>query len=98
MPLMVNPATNIVIQDFAPDYNAAPRSISNGHFASGGSFVFTMEHLTPDSTNYLQVSTDLSSGIWQTIATIIPATNSFTFVDPDAMNNPRRYHRFSLLP
>ncbi|MBI3869325.1 MAG: hypothetical protein HY299_12455 [Verrucomicrobia bacterium] len=98
MPLTVDPITKIVIEDFAPDYNAAPRSLSNGHFASGGSFVFTLEHLTPNSTNYLQVSSNISSGNWQTIAMIIPPTTSFTFVDPDAMNNPKRYYRLSLLP
>lgn len=98
MPLTVAPITNITIVDFAPDYNAAPRSLSGGHFVSGGQFVFTIEHLTPNTTNYLQVCNDIGVGSWQTIATIIPTTNSFTFVDPGAMNNPQRFYRLSLEP
>ena len=98
MPLTVSSITNITIVDFAPDYNAAPRSLSGGHFGSNGQFVFTIEHLTPNTTNYLQVSTDLGAGSWQTIAMIIPTTNSFTFVDPAAMNSPQRYYRLSLEP
>ena len=53
---------------------------------------------TPNTTNYLQVTSDFGSGNWQTIAMIIPATNSFTFVDPGAMNNPQRFYRLSLEP
>ena len=98
MPLNTAPITNITIVDFSPDYNAAPRSLSGGHFVSNGSFIFTINYLTPNTTNYLQVSTDLGSGSWQTIATIIPTTNSFTFVDPDAMNNPQRFYRLSFAP
>ena len=98
MPLNTAPITNITIVDFSPDYNAAPRSLSGGHFASNGSFIFTINYLTPNTTNYLQVSTDLGSGSWQIIATIIPTTNSFTFVNPDAMNDPQRFYRPSLAP
>ena len=98
MPLNTAPVTNIVIQDFAPDYNAAPRALSAGHFAAGGSFIFTINNVVPNTTNYLQVCTDLASTNWQTIATFIPATNNFTFTDPDAVNNPQRYYRLSLVP
>ena len=99
MPLQVAPITNVFIQDFAPDYNAAPRSLASGHFASGGSFVFTINNVTPNSTNYLQACNDLGSGYWQTIGTVITTTNnSFTFTDPDAINNPNRFYRLSLLP
>jgi len=99
MPLVAAPITNIVIQDFAPDYNAAPRSVASGHFVSGGSFMFTVNNVTPNSTNYLQACGDLSAGDWQTIGTYITTTNtSFTFTDPDAQNNPKRFYRLSLLP
>ena len=99
MPLQVAPITNVFIQDFAPDYNAAPRSLASGHFASGGSFMFTINNVTPDSTNYLQACNDLTSGGWQTIGTVITTTNNtFTFTDPDAINNPNRFYRLSLLP
>ena len=98
MPLVTAPTTNITIVDFSPDYSAAPRSMSGGHFAANGSFVFAIEHLTPNTTNYLQVSTNLDAANWQTIATIIPSTNRFTFVDPDAVNNPHRFYRLSLAP
>jgi hypothetical protein len=98
MPLNTAPVTNIVIQDFSPDYNASPRSLSGGHFAAGGSFIFTVNQVVPNTTNYLQVCNNLSSANWQTVAMVIPATNSFTFTDPDAMNNPQRYYRLSLAP
>ncbi len=98
MPLVAAPITNINILDFAPDYNASPRALSGGHFVSGGQFVFTIQNLTAGTTNYLQACNDLVSGDWQTLATVIPTTNSFTFVDTDAINNPKRFYRLSLLP
>ena len=98
MPLNPAPSTNVTIVDFSPDYNAAPRSLGDGHFAAGGSFIFTVNHVVPNTTNYLQVSTGLASTNWQTIATFIPVTNTFTFTDPNVMNNPRRFYRLSLVP
>ena len=98
LPLVVAPITNVFIQDFAPDYNASPRSLAGGHFVSGGAFMFTVQNLTAGTTNYLQACNDLSVGDWQTIATVIPSTNSFTFTDPAAINNPKRFYRLSLLP
>ena len=98
MPVNPSPVTSVTIQDFSPDYNAAPRSLSGGHFAAGGSFIFMVNQVVPNTTNYLQVCTDLASTNWQSIATFIPTTNSFTFTDPDAMNNPQRYYRLSLVP
>lgn len=60
--------------------------------------MFTIQNLTAGTTNYLQACNDLSAGNWQTIATVIPSTNSFTFTDPAAINNPKRFYRLSLLP
>ena len=97
-PLTVNPVTNVTILDYSPDYNAAPRALSGGSFRSDGAFIFTVNNLVPNTTNYLQYSTDLSAGNWQTIAMFIPATNSYTFTDPDAQNNPNRFYRLSLAP
>jgi len=95
MPLTVAPLTNIVIQDFSPDYNAVPYSaaMSGNSFAANGAFVFTINNLAVNSTNYLQAATDLASGDWQTIATIVPATNTFTYVDQSAVTNRQRFYR-----
>jgi hypothetical protein len=98
MPLTLAPVTNLTIVDFAPDYNAAPRALSGGHFAAGGSFIFTVNNVVPDTTNYLQVCTDILNPSWQTIATVIPTTNSFTFTDPAAVGSPQRFYRLSLTP
>jgi hypothetical protein len=97
MPLNPTPITSVTIVDYSPDYNAAPRSLAGGHFAAGGSFIFTVDHVVPNTTNYLQFCTDLASANWQTIATVIPATNNFTFTDPDAVHDPHRYYRLSLV-
>jgi hypothetical protein len=95
MPLTVAPLTNIVIQDFSPDYNAVPYTptMSGNSFAANGAFVFTINNLEVNSTNSLQVTADLASGIWETIATIVPATNTFTYVDQSAATNRQRFYR-----
>ena len=98
MPLTVAPISQVTIADFEPDYDAAPRSLSGGHFSSNGSFIFVLNQLTPKSTNYLQVTTDLATKNWRTIGTLIPTTNTFTFVDPEAVGGPVRFYRLSLLP
>jgi hypothetical protein len=97
-PLTVNPITNLTIVDFSPDYNAAPRSLSGGVFSSGGSFIFNVDHVVPNTTNYLQYTTNVAGGVWQTISMFIPTTNTFTFTDPDAQTTPQRYYRLSLTP
>lgn len=95
MALTVAPLTNIVIQDFSPDYNALPYTptMTGNSFAANGAFVFTINNLAVNSTNYLQVSTEANSGSWETIATIVPATNSFTYVDQSAATNRQRFYR-----
>jgi hypothetical protein len=97
-PLTVSPTTNVTVVDFAPDYNAAPRSLSGGVFQSDGSFIFNVLHVVPNTTNYLQYTTDLAGGHWQTVSMFIPATNSYTFTDPDAQSSPQRFYRLSLIP
>ena len=98
MPVNPTPVTNISIVDFAPDYNASPRALSGGRFSANGSFIFTVNQVVPNTTNYLQVCTDLASPDWHTLAMFIPTTNSFTFTDPDAVANPQRFYRLSLAP
>ena len=98
MPLNPAPSTSVVIQDFSPDYNAAPPGLSGGHFAGNGTFEFTIDQLTPNLTNYVQWSTNLASGAWQTLATIVPTTNRFTFVTPVLSNAPQLFYRWTAVP
>jgi len=96
MPLVAAPVTSVVIQDFAPDYNAGPSTpaLSVASIGIDGSFSFSINHLMANTTNYIQVSTDLAPGNWQTIATFVPTTNTFTFVDTGATNNQQRFYRW----
>jgi hypothetical protein len=95
MPLVATPVTSVQIQDFSPDYNAVPfpAALSGGRLAVNGSFVFNISGLHLQTTNYLQTRDDLDAGAWQTIATIIPTTNTFTFVDTAATNHQQRFYR-----
>jgi hypothetical protein len=94
MPLVAAPVTSVQIQDFSPDYNAVPfpSALSSGFLTVTGAFVFNISGLHLKTTNYLQASSDVSAG-WQTIATIIPTTNTFTFVDTAATNHQQRFYR-----
>ena len=100
MPVNPNPFTSIVIQDFSPDYNAVPPrpTLSAAQLAGNGSFMFTISPLTPNTTNILQVSTDLAPGHWQTLSTIIPTTSSVSVVDSDAANHQQRFYRLIASP
>src|SRR5262245_2466967 len=98
MPINPAPIMSVQVEDFSPDYNAAPPTFVGSHFAGDGSFVF-VSHVPANFTNYVRVRTNLTSGTWQTIATIVPTTNSFTFTDPAAGNAStagRHYRRRSL--
>lgn len=53
---------------------------------------FPTAWLRLETTNYLQASSDVSAG-WQTVATIVPATNTFTFVDTTATNHQQQFYR-----
>jgi hypothetical protein len=97
-PLTVNPTTNVTILDYSPDYNAAPRALSGGVFRSDGSFIFSVNHIVPNTTNYLQYTTNIVGGHWQTLSMFIPTTNNYTFTDPDAQNGQQRFYRLSLTP
>jgi hypothetical protein len=97
-PLTVNPVTNVAVLDYSPDYNAAPRSLAGGVFQSGGAFIFNVNHVVPNTTNYLQYTTNLGAGDWRTLGMFIPVTNTYTFTDPDAQTGPQRFYRLSLMP
>jgi hypothetical protein len=97
-PLTVNPTTNVTILDYSPDYNASPRSLSGGVFRSDGAFIFNVNHIVPNTTNYLQYTTNIVGGHWQTLSMFIPTTNNYTFTDPDAQNGQQRFYRLSLTP
>ena len=100
MALRVSPLTNSVIQDFAPDYNAGPLTlaISASSFTPDGAFVFTINHLPANSTNYLQATSDFASGNWETVATLLPTTNGVSYVDQSAITNGQRYYRLMGTP
>ena len=98
MPINPTPIETVQIEDFAPDYHATPPTMLASHFARDGSFVFTVGYAIADTTNYVQVSTNLNSGPWQTIATIVPTTNSFTFTDSNAAQGGQRFYRWMAFP
>jgi len=98
MPVNPLPNVSVEIQDFAPDYNAALPTLVASHFGGDGSLVLTISHAPVGSTNYLQVSTNLLSGNWQTIATVVPTTNTFTFTDPNGGGAVQRFYRWTGIP
>jgi hypothetical protein len=63
-----------------------------------GSFAFTVSHLTVNTTNRLQVCSSLTSRDWQTIATIVPSTNTVTVLDADAAGHQQRFYRLTSAP
>jgi hypothetical protein len=97
MPVNPTPIETVTIEDFAPDYNATPPTVLAGHFDGNGSFVFTVNYAVANTTNYVQVNTNLNSSVWRTIATIVPSTNSFTFTDSDARGQ-QRFYRWTAFP
>ncbi len=97
MPINLAPTNSVIVEDFHPDYNAVPRDLKGGKFVAGGQFQFTIQGLVPGTTNYLQ-RTESGFNSWETIATIVPITNTFTYSDPGASSRPNRLYRLSLLP
>ncbi len=100
MALRASPLTNIVIQDFAPDYNAGPLTLAicASSFTPDGAFVFTINNLPANSTNYLQATSDFASGKWETVATLLPSTNGANYADQSAITNRQRYYRLMGTP
>jgi hypothetical protein len=95
MPVNPIPTTTVQIQDFSPDYNALPPApaMLGSRFMPDGSFAFKVSHLTVNTTNRLQVCTSIAAGDWQTIATIVPSTNTLTVLDADAVGHQQRFYR-----
>ena len=73
-------------------YRQRPR-ISSVASHLDGSLTFTVENLTPNKTNFIQVTADLSSMNWTTIRTNLLATDTFRFLDLPATNRPQRFYR-----
>ena len=91
MPIDPIPDTSVVIQDYSPNYSAIPTTLRLPSY-SGGSFAFTVS-VMPNTTNYVQVSTDLGEGSWLTIGTNVPTTDSFLFMDAGAAGRKQRFYR-----
>ena len=98
MPVNPVPIPIVQIEDFAPDYNATAPTLLSSRIGADGSFIFTVGYAIADTTNYVQVSTNLGSGPWETIATIVPTTNSFTFTDSNAGQGQQRFYRWMAFP
>lgn len=98
MPLNGNPFKSVIIQDFAPDYNAVRAPQPAQYHLTNNTFAFTVFNVDVHSTNYVQASTSLSPGNWQNISTNIAVSNSFSFTDPLAGSNQRRFYRVMVKP
>lgn len=98
MALNANPYTSVVIQDFAPNYNAIrlPKLVQN--LSTNNGFAFTVLNVDVRSTNYVQACTNLSLGTWLNISTNIASSNSFNFVDPLAGSSQQRFYRVRVKP
>jgi N-acetylneuraminic acid mutarotase len=76
-------------------YNPAPTpaALSSLTPAVGGGFQFTVQ-LQWAQTTYVQATTDPSEpSSWVTIATNLPTTTAFTFIDDSAATFPMRFYR-----
>jgi hypothetical protein len=98
MPVNPTPVVKVEVEDVMPDYHAAPTTLARQQFDDRGGFRLFVEHAAVGETNYLQVRTNLNSGPWITIATNVPATNTFTITDSEAANHPQRYYRVTRTP
>ena len=93
MPLSANPFPNVFIQDFAPDYSAMPPARISRAFVANNTFFLTVSNVTPRSTNYVQVCTNLWPTNWLTVATNVPNTNVFNFTNAAVGAYPQRFFR-----
>ncbi len=87
-PYLADAANAIDLADlFTPLHWAAPTRLTNGLCC------LTACNVIPDSTNYVQVMTNLVLTNWVTLGTNSVPTNTFTFFDPQATNGPTRFYR-----
>jgi hypothetical protein len=98
MPLNGNPYKSVVIQDFAPNYNAVRVPQPAQYHLTNNVFGFTVLNVDVHSTNYVQARTSLSLGNWQNISTNIAVSNSFSFLDPQTGSSQQRFFRVMVKP
>jgi hypothetical protein len=98
MPLPANPFKSVVIEDFAPNYNAVPQALLMWSYVTNGTFVLTVNNVKPHTTNYVQVSTNLTLASWLTLSTNVPATNFFIVTDPAVETYRQRFYRVLQMP
>ena len=98
LPVNPTPIEHVEVEDFAPDYHAAPTSLVSAGFGEDGRFHFSVNHVGAGITNYLQIRTNLGLGRWITIATNVPSTNTFNFTDSDSANGQQRFYRVTRTP
>ena len=60
---------------------------------TGGSFQFTVQASAVQTTLIQATTNPADPNSWETIATILPATSTFTFTDPDSNLFPVRFYR-----
>jgi hypothetical protein len=98
MPLSANPFPSVAIEDFAPNYNAIPQARLARPYVTNGAFMLTVTNVTPRTTNYVQVSTNLPPNNWLTVSTNIPTTNFFNFTSPAVEADKQRFFRVRQMP
>ena len=98
MPINPTPIPRVEIQDYSPDYHQALPTIEKSHLQSNGTFAFTATHVFSGLTHLVQSRANLAQGDWATIATIIPNTNRFDYVDPEPRGSQPRFYRLLVKP
>lgn len=63
-----------------------------------GTFALTVQNVVSNGTYLVQATADLSSKNWEIVCTNVPTATSFTFRDPAATNEPRRFYRVKQEP
>ena len=76
-------------------YNPAPTpaALSVSPSSNGRGFQFTVQASAVQTTLIQATTNPAAASSWATIATILPATSTFSFTDPDAGLFPMRFYR-----
>jgi len=70
--------------------------LSDARVSEAGAFETTLTSVAAGKSNVIEASTDFSD--WVSLATNVSSSNSFPFIDPDAVNYPARFYRVRRLP